>query len=83
MYDGGAQPDIPLHFFLENSTALLHFQEFLEQARAKNLIDFYLNAATFEVVSQVKIAEADVCFCDGCHRLMRAADAAACLARGD
>ena len=59
VYDGGAQPDIPLHFFLENNAALLYFQEFMELERAKNIIDFYINAATFEVVSQLKIADAE------------------------
>ena len=42
-------------------------EEFMESERAKNLMDLYINTATFEVVSQVKIIEADVSRCINTH----------------
>ena len=39
----------------------------MESERAKNLVDLYINTATFEVVSQVKIIEADVSRCINTH----------------
>ncbi len=61
MYEPSAfQASLPLSYFLDNNAALLYFQEFMESEQAKDLIDFFLNAETFELVSRLKLAEAGV-----------------------
>lgn len=51
--------DIPLSFFLENNNALLYFQEFMEAEQAKDMLDFYVNANTFEIVAKLKIRDVE------------------------
>lgn len=53
------QLDIPLTFFLENNNAMLFFQEFMESRGAKDILDFYVTAATFEIVSHLKVKDAE------------------------
>ncbi len=61
MYEPSAlQLDIPLTFFLENNNAMLFFQEFMESRGAKDILDFYVTAATFEIVSHLKVKDAEV-----------------------
>ena len=36
-------------------------QEFMEAEQAKDMLDFYVNANTFEIVAKLKIHELEVC----------------------